>query len=68
MAETYYTVKEVAERLRVHVETVRRWIKAGDLTAVRLGDRTGYRISEADLRAFTEGRKEAPIWAEEREV
>jgi excisionase family DNA binding protein len=45
----FFTIPEVAERLRVCTRTVRRWIKAGDLIAHRIG---GVRIAESDLRAF----------------
>jgi excisionase family DNA binding protein len=45
----FFTIAEVAERLRVSTRTVRRWIKAGDLIAHRIG---GLRIAENDLRAF----------------
>jgi excisionase family DNA binding protein len=45
----FFTIPEVAERLRVCTRTVRRWIKAGDLIAHRIG---GVRIADSDLRAF----------------
>jgi excisionase family DNA binding protein len=45
----FFTIAEVAERLRVSTRTVRRWIEAGDLVAYRFGV---VRIAEADLRAF----------------
>jgi len=57
--ETYLTVKEIAARLRVHPETVRDWIRSGELRGVRLGKRSGFRVSESDLRAFIESRKPA---------
>lgn len=41
------TVDEVAEYLRVHGETVRRWCRSGELKAAKVG-RT-YRIRAADL-------------------
>jgi len=46
------TVEDVAEIVGVHRETVRRWIRRGDLVGVYLGNRAGYRISESDLRAY----------------
>jgi excisionase family DNA binding protein len=46
----FFTIAEVAERLRVSTRTVRRWIKAGDLVAHRFGGVV--RIAETDLRAF----------------
>lgn len=44
------TAEEVAERLRVNVNTVRRYIRSGRLPAIRLGK--GYRIRSEDLEAF----------------
>ena len=34
--EELLTVDEVARRLKLHPETVRRWIRAGKLRAIRL--------------------------------
>ncbi len=45
--EALLTVREVAQRLRVHPITVRRHIKAGRLRAVRIG--RAVRVREADL-------------------
>jgi len=44
MSKQYATVKEYAELMRVCERTVRRWIKAKKITAVRKGDRGQYRI------------------------
>ena len=48
------TAEEVAERLRVNVNTVRRYIRSGRLPAIRLGK--GYRIRSEDLKAFLRSR------------
>ena len=59
--ERYYTVPEIANRLRVHQDTVRAWLQAGDLKGIRLaGRRAGWRISERDLREFLEKRRGEP--------
>jgi excisionase family DNA binding protein len=50
--ETPLTVKRAAERLDVHEETIRRWIKKGELEAIQVG-RT-FVISEESL-ALKEG-------------
>ena len=40
--EELLTVDEVARRLKLHPETVRRWIRPGKLRAISLGrDRAG---------------------------
>jgi excisionase family DNA binding protein len=55
--EDWLNVPEVAERLDVGEETVRRWIRSGDLAALDLGGRrAGYRIRESDLEAFLQAR------------
>src|SRR6266581_749162 len=50
MPDQQLTVEEVAEELRVHPETVRQWIREGELDAFDTG--RGYRISRADLDDF----------------
>lgn len=55
----FLTVREVAETLRVHPETVREWIRTGKLRGVRLGKRSGFRVEEGDLRAFVDRLKVA---------
>ena len=45
-----WTVEQVAAYLQLHPETIRRWIRAGKLAAVRLGsNRAGLRIHESDV-------------------
>jgi PAS domain S-box/DNA binding domain, excisionase family len=47
----YLTVRDIAQRLEVTVETVRRWLRLGKLKGTSLGH-TGYRITEQDFYAF----------------
>jgi excisionase family DNA binding protein len=61
----YYTPKEVAERLRLRVQTVYDYIRKGRLPAVRLGNRC--RIAQSDLEAFLERQKNAPQGVSTRE-
>lgn len=49
------TAQQVAERLSVHVESVRRWTRQGDLAAVRLPSGR-YRYRTQDVTALIEGR------------
>lgn len=45
------TVGEVAERLRVTPEAVRRWLRAGKIRGVRIGStKAGWRIPESEVR------------------
>jgi excisionase family DNA binding protein len=50
------TVAEAAERLRVHVQTVRLWIKEGKLEGHLIGGtKTGYRIPESEVERILKG-------------
>lgn len=57
MTETvqYYTIKEVAEILKVAYLTVYRWVKDGKIEAYKLGKE--YRIKKTDIEKFVEGSK-----------
>jgi excisionase family DNA binding protein len=46
------TTQEIAERLGIHVETVRRWLRTGSLRGVYVGGKGGYRIRQNDLEEF----------------
>jgi excisionase family DNA binding protein len=51
------TVQEVAKRLRLNPETVRRWLRSGKLNGQVWSDRAGWRITEAEVMRFLrEGR------------
>lgn len=51
MMQDLLTADDVADRLGLHVRTVRNYIRDGRLKAVRVGKQ--YRIARADLEAFT---------------
>ena len=55
MDETYYTLAEIAQRLRVSYRTVYRWVQAEKLPAYKLG--TEWRVAESDLQGFLQARK-----------
>lgn len=49
----WLTVQDVAQLLHVRIETVRRWIRQGELPVLELGSpRTVYRVRPADLDQF----------------
>ncbi len=54
--ERWYTVEEIVETLKVHEQTVRRWLKAGELRGILLGRKAGYRIRASDFEAFLAAR------------
>lgn len=43
------TIRQAAEILNVHVETLRRWDKAGKLKAIRVNERGDRRYKPEDL-------------------
>src|SRR5271166_1662344 len=57
MEKDLYSVEQVADRLGLHVKTVRNYVREGRLKAVRIGKQ--YRIAREDLEAMT-GRSEPP--------
>jgi len=46
----FYTIREVADALRVSQKSIRRKIESGEMKAHKLGRL--WRISEQDLRAY----------------
>ena len=51
----FYTVKEVADRLRVSAKTIYRLVERGELRAIRLGD--VYRIPREEFEALRRGER-----------
>src|SRR6185369_590967 len=49
--DSFYSVEQVAERLGLHVRTVRAYLRTGRLQGVRIGKQ--YRISKENLDALT---------------
>jgi excisionase family DNA binding protein len=50
--DQWYTVEEIAKQLKVHEQTVRRWLRDGSLRGRSFGGKTGWRVRDRDLRAF----------------
>ena len=53
--EELLTVEDAAKKVKVHPETIRGWIRSGELPAVDIGGK--YRIYPEDLDAFLKRRK-----------
>lgn len=66
MSQELYSVEQVAERLGLHVRTVRAYIRDGRLKAVRIGK--SYRVTRGDLEALTGPQALAPSPARHLEV
>jgi excisionase family DNA binding protein len=60
--DQYMTVKEVADLLKVAENTVRGWVKSGELRAIDLGK--GWRITERDLQVFLDSKQTAPRYSD----
>jgi chromosome partitioning protein len=50
-ADTWLTIKDITARLKLHPNTIARYIQEGKLKGVKVGK--GYRIRESDLAQFT---------------
>lgn len=50
--EQWYTVEQIAQLIQVHEQTVRKWLRSGELPGRSFGGKTGWRVRESDLRAF----------------
>jgi len=55
--ETYWTVAELAQRLRLNQQTIRNWIDQGSLPAVRIGRRV--RVLNSDFQQLVAGGADA---------
>ena len=56
---TYYTVYEAANLIGVNPETVRRWIRSGELAATLSSKKNGYAINQTDLLTIRSNRVHA---------
>ncbi len=55
----YLTVEEAAREIGVHPQTVRRWLRAGQMLGTLISRTAGYRIPRAEVeRVLTEGLRE----------
>jgi excisionase family DNA binding protein len=58
--DEWYTTDEVAKLLKVHPESVRRWLRTGEMRGSQLGDRTGWRVSREEVGRFMRERENIP--------
>jgi len=50
--DPWLRVEDVAAQLDVSQESVRRWLRSGELRGLKLNDKAGWRIRQSDLDAF----------------
>lgn len=53
--EEWLTLKEIATELKYHIETIREWVREGQLTAYKMGK--DYRVKRSDLDKFLAEKK-----------
>jgi len=54
----WLTLQQIADELKLHIETVREWVRTKRLIAYRVG--RDYRVKRADLDRFLEERRTTP--------
>jgi len=52
--EELLTVEEASTRLRVHPESLRRWLREGRITGYRLSRRAGWRVPVGEIQRVLE--------------
>jgi excisionase family DNA binding protein len=55
-SDPWLTVEQVAERLQVHVDTVRRALRDGRMRGFKLSRKSGWRIRASDVDRYVVGR------------
>ena len=50
--ERWLTVAQAAERIQVHPETVREWLRKGLLRGTLISRRAGWRVAQSELDRF----------------
>lgn len=53
----YYTLKEAGDKLGIHWRSVRNYIRAGKIQAIKVGMRGDWRIHKDELAAYIERSK-----------
>lgn len=60
----FVTVDEAAQEIGVHPQTVRRWLRSGQMLGTLISRTAGYRIPRAEVeRVLTEGLREGKALA-----
>lgn len=54
MDSEYLKPEEIATKLKVHDDTVRRWLRTGELRGIKIGKRQ-WRVKKEDLEEYLTG-------------
>ncbi len=61
----FVTVEDAAQRIGVHAQTVRRWLRSGQMVGTLINRQTGYRIRKDEVeRVLTDGLREPALGKE----
>lgn len=52
MRKTVYSCAEIAQKYKVHIQTVWSWVRLGKLKAYRAHGERDYKITQESLREF----------------
>jgi len=55
MGEEWLTLQEAVDRLKLHPDTLRRWLRAGTLRGTRLSRKGGWRIPSSEVERVLRG-------------
>lgn len=58
--DEWLTTQEVADLLKVNPETVKRWLRSGEMRGSLLSDRAGWRIARDEVQRFMRDRERTP--------
>jgi excisionase family DNA binding protein len=57
--DEWLTTNEVAALLKVNPETVKRWLRGGQMRGSLLSDRAGWRVARSEVQRFMDARSNA---------
>jgi excisionase family DNA binding protein len=59
VVERFLTVEQVAIELHLHIETVRRYLRSGELKGFQISRQAGWLVARDDLEQFIAERRAA---------
>jgi excisionase family DNA binding protein len=59
VVERFLTVEQIAAELHLHIETVRRYLRSGELKGFQISRQAGWLVARDDLEQFIAERRAA---------